>query len=313
MTVATTEGGAVVPSYGGAAGDTAGLEDVGVSDLVLPRIRINHKEGTFEDSLSNAQFPKLQTVMLGLVKQRIMWSDDVQDGERPLCKSPDFEHGFPQMSTDVPKDKRFPWDKSNFSADGFDPAEGLNGHVTLPCSQCVFSQWDKGDWKQPPCSEQHTYIILYNPASEDGESLDVAEFVPALITFQRTGIKPSKRYLSSFAQSRNPLFTVYSQLGLTRQSRGSVDYAVPTFTRGPATEQEMWNEFATQARGIRDIVRQPPRADEDEVEGEGTASTAEAPAVAAAAPKATRAEPAKAEPAAPAPAAAAADDDDLPF
>jgi len=299
MTVVPSEtGGAVVPV--GPNGEIVGLEDVEATDLVIPRLRINHQEGIFEDPLTNTNYEDLNCVILGLVKQRIMWDDEVGEGDKPLCKSPDHDHGFPQLSEDLPKDKRFPWARSNFSADSFSPDPELNGHIALPCSQCIFQLWDQGDWKQPPCSEQHTYIIMFDPSGENDDS----GLSPALITFQRTGIKPSRKYLSSFKQANQPMFVVRSTLSLQKLSRGSVTYSVPVFTRGDKTDSEMWGGFAQTVKGIRDFIRQPPRSADDEVEGEG-GGTEE--------PKAEpKKEPAKVASAA-ATSAPAEDDDDLPF
>jgi hypothetical protein len=290
MTVTTTgDGGAVVPYDPEAYGDV-GLEDVGVADVVIPRLSIVHDEGVFQDNLSKARYDKLTVILLGLVKQRIFWDDTVDDGDKPMCKSPDFELGFPQVSEEVKADKRFPWDKSNFNPADFPPGgpTSVNGLVTLPCSSCVFKEWDKQDWKVPPCTEQHTYPLLYTP--DEGQS-----WTAALLSLQKTGIKPSRQYISSFAQSKTPMFTVFTELSLTQQSRGSVKYSVPVLRKGTQTEREDWSNYADTYRSIREFVRQPPRSlEEDEgVPTEAAAATA-APATTAPAPA----------PAAPAPAAA---------
>lgn len=332
MTVVPTEGGGAVAPYDDDLANV-GLEDIGVGDVVIPRLQINHKDGTFRDNLSKAEYGTLTVILLGLVKQRVMFDDDVQDGDRPQCKSPDFEHGFPNMNLDgnQRKDTWFPWAKSNFDPANFPAEQGENGLVTLPCSSCIFSQWDKGDWKQPPCAEQHTYPLLYSP--DEGES-----WIPALFTVQKTGIKPSRQYLSSFAQSRTPTFTVFTEISLQQLSRGSVNYAVPVFKRQGATDRNAWGQYADQYRAIRDFVRQPPRrSDEEEAPASTPAEANVNTAPAAAAPAATPAPPAApaapvtppappAQPAAPAapaqpaaavatPAAAApaAEEDDLPF
>lgn len=329
MTVDTTAGsGAVAPYDEDLA--SVGLEDVGVGDVIIPRLRIDHAEGVFEDNLSKARYGTLKVILLGLVKQRIFWDDEVDEGDRPKCKSPDFVHGFPNVDPETKKDKQFPWDLSNFAPGDFPTESGLNGQVTLPCESCIFKEWDKQGWKNPPCNEQHTYPLLYSP--DDGTS-----WQPALLTVQRTGIKPSRQYLSSFVQAKTPTFTVFTEIGLTQQSRGTVRYSVPWFRRGEQTDRSSWTEYANQYRAIRDFIRQPPRRQDDE---DGTpvaedananaapaATPAPAPAAAAPAPPVPPAAPAPpAQPAAPAPApapavvpvaaapaAAAPADDELPF
>lgn len=330
MTVDTTGGGAVVPYDPDSYGDV-GLEDVGAADVVIPRLSINHLDATFKDNLSKAEYPTLKVILLGLVKQRIMWKSEVEDGDKPLCKSPDFEHGFPNVRQDVTPDKKFPWDESNFNPADFPPEKGINDLTTLPCANCKFSEWgtDKnGKSTPPPCTEQHTYPLLFS--SDDGES-----YSPALLSLQRTGIKPSRQYISSFAQSKTPMFTVFTQLSLTPQSRGSVRYAVPNLRRAEQTDRDMWGEYASQYRTIRDFVRAAPRKRDEEGNGDDTAvvvptsnvntgPTTPAPSAAAPPTSAAPAAPAATPPPASAPAPAAApaapvttpgagSDDDLPF
>lgn len=232
-----------------------GMEDVDASDLIIPRLQIDHKKGVFRDNLSKEEFSDLKVVILGLVKQRTFWDSDVEDGDQPLCKSPDFESGFPQMREDIPSHKRFPWQDSNFNPADFPAANGINGLVTLPCDSCNFAQWGKnqktGKSTPPPCAELHTYPLMYTTDDE--------EWTTALVSFKGTGIKPSKNYLSSFAQSNRPMFTSYTNLSLNLQSRGSVEYSVPIFRRGEETDRTMWQTYADTYRQIRDFVRTPPR------------------------------------------------------
>jgi hypothetical protein len=133
MTVQPSMGNEVAP-FDPAEFGNVGMEDVGATDLVIPRLQIVHKEGVFRDNLSKSEYSTLQVILLGLVKQRIMWDEDVEEGDRPQCKSPDFNMGFPQMREDIPKAKQFPWDMSNFSKADFPPEAGVNGLRTLPCS-----------------------------------------------------------------------------------------------------------------------------------------------------------------------------------
>lgn len=270
MTVDTTAGsGSEVEPY--EFDDAVGLEDIGVTDVVIPRLQIVHADGVFMDNLSKNVYPSLKVILLGMVKQRIMWDDKIDEGDRPQCKSTDFINGFPQMRDDIPKRKQFPWERSNFSPENFKPEDGLNNMVTLPCGSCIFKDWDKGDWKTPPCNEQHTYPLLYSP---DG---DPENLIPALFTTQRTGIKPSRTYISSFAQTKTPLFTVFTELTLTQQSRGINKYSVPNFKRLEQTDRGGWSEYANQLRSIREFIRQPPRSPkDDEPTSDAPAEVAEA-------------------------------------
>lgn len=129
MTVSTTGGGSVQSWSEYASQD--GLEDVSGSDLSIPRLQIIHKEAVFKDSATGVKFETLNAVILGVVKQRIMWDKEVDEGDRPQCKSPNFELGYPQMRTDIDESKQFPWSQSNFSEGGVQLND--EGLIALPC------------------------------------------------------------------------------------------------------------------------------------------------------------------------------------
>lgn len=258
MTVTPTGGSEVAPwdpnEYG-----NVGMEDVGAGDLVLPRLSIDHPKGLFVNNLSKETLSGLRCIIFGLVKQRIMWDSDVQEGDKPQCKSPDHDHGFPQMREDLPFEKQFPWDRSNFNKADYPPENGINNLITLPCESCVFNKWTKdvrtGKNEPPPCSEQHTYPLMYTTDNET--------WTTAVITFQRTGIKPSKSYLSLFSQANLPMFTSFTELSLQVLKRGTVDYSVPVFKRLEATPREQWRTYAESYLSIREFLRTPPRRQGD--------------------------------------------------
>lgn len=300
-----------------------GLEDFNMEDAVIPRLSIVHKEGEFKDSLSNEQFPKVKVIILGLVKQRVLWHPDVDDGDWPMCRSANHDIGFPNLSDDQPKEKRFPWEKSGFRKEDF-PA-GEDELIRLPCSGCQLKEWKSHpDGKRPYCSEQFTLPILYDPR-EDGN------WVPAIITFQKTALKPLKAYLSSFARSRNAAFMAVTEIGLDMLKRGSTDYSVPNFKRIADTDEELWREYSVNYRTMRDFLTADPGSRDEDEAGTPAASdnTAKAPASSSVTPtkeedvvdaevvedspeEVVKTEP-KETPKSAAPAAAADDDDELPF
>lgn len=293
MTIALPEGN--LP--GVADGFSDGLGDLDFSDLQIPRLKIAHIDAKFEDNLSGERYSEVDVIILGLVKQRVNFDPEVDEGDKPLCKSPDNKHGFPLL---IPVNgKQFDWENSNFNREDY---ETPDGKVMLPCATCVFATWGEkdsktGKRKPPSCAEQYTLPILYGEAGTDPQ-----EFSPALITFQKTGIKPTKAYLSSFMHSRRPGYAVVTRLGLTQMTRGQVKYCVPVFTKGAPTDHNMWPEYSNQYHNMRDFVTKLPTESEDEVElipskvVESTAATpaatpttqASAPAQAAAAPAAAK-------------------------
>lgn len=243
--------GTDVAAWGG--DDLVGLEDVGASDVILPRFTIEHLESHFQNNLTKETFEKLDCIVLGFVKQRIMWPAKVDEGDGPMCRSNDFDHGFPNVDPEVKANKQFPWARSNFNPDDF--TDTINGHKVLPCNSCVFSEWNKGDWDAPPCNEQHTYMVLVNTSGD----FDNPTWTAGLLTLQRTGIKPSRQYISGFAQARQPFFTARTEITLEQFKKGQGIYCVPTLRKVGATSQTEWQGYSDQAKAIRDIIRSAPR------------------------------------------------------
>lgn len=246
-----------------------GLEDFDSSDMVMPRLSIEHPDALFKDNLTGETHEKLQVVMLGLIKQRILWGEEVNEGDRPLCKSYDFREGHPDAD-------KFPWEAS-----GFDKEQAGD---TLPCAGCALKEWDSHPKNSTPwCSEQHTFPVLMQTGEDEFTA-------PAILTVQRSAIKPSKSYLTAFARSKTPLYTVVTEISLNPQKRGSVNYAVPAFKKVGTTDQDEWGDFAAHYRTIRDYITTPP-PEQEESKSAGT----------------TQAQPSEAA------QAASGDDDDLPF
>lgn len=315
MTVDTIGGGEVAP-YDPSVDGAMGLEDVDASDLAMPRINIDHDKAVFVNSLTKQEYPSLTVVMLGLVKQRVMWPEKLEDGDKPRCKSPDNTHGFPRIGESIPNSKKFPFAISNFQPEQAQPVElpagdeypdgwKSNGYPVLPCDSCKFSKWGRdedGKNTPPPCSEQHTYPLLYMAGNADDP-----EWTPAIFTVQRSAISNSRKFINGFAQARKPMFTQYTGLTLSMESKGTNEFAVPGFKLMGPSDRNLWGEYANSLRTVRTFLRQAPRAQEDDspastsnenVAPEATETTAPAAPAAPAAPPAA--------PSAAVPAAAAA-------
>ena len=241
-----------------------GLEDFGLEDAVIPRLRILHKEAVFEDSLSGEKFDSVYMIILGLVKQRILWHQIVDDDDKPMCRSANFETGFPNLSEDQPREKRFPWAASGFRPEDYPP--GPDGKIRLPCSGCNLKEWKSHpDGKRPYCSEQFTLPILYSGDLH-------GDYVPALVTFQKTSLKPLKSYLSNFARTKNPAFVAITQVGLDMLHRGQTDYSVPKFRKAGETEDDNWRDYAIQYQTMREFLQAEPGSREESEDGVGTPS-----------------------------------------
>jgi hypothetical protein len=246
------EGTAVVPASSGggvAAYDPErdgliGLEDFSADDVVLPRYSIVMAEAKFKDSLSGAMLDKLEdVVILGYVEQRVLWDPDEQ-GSAPLCKSVDGKIGYANNKT-------FPWKQAGLAASDFDDEV-----PRISCADCKLKEWGTMPGKESPwCADQKTLIILAPVPGTDS-------LAPALLTLQRSSIRPVNAYFSGFMRAKQPAFTATTTITLTAQKRGSVEYAVPAFVRTGDTAEAEWGEYVAQYRQIRDFLHTPPANDQ---------------------------------------------------
>ena len=264
------------------ADQVIGLEDFDPAvDAIMPTLRIDHKKGVFVDALSGAEFENLNVVILGLIKQRVLWEAEVDDGNKtPLCRSYNFHEGHPDQ-------KDFPWKESGFDKAAVEAA----GPLVLPCESCALKDWGSHPNRDTPwCSEQHTFAVL-QPL---GDGL-----APSLLTLQRSAIKPSRTYLTNFFRAKTPLYTVFTKIILDHRKRGQVDFAVPKLTQGEPTATEDWGMFAEQYLAIKEQVQTPRTFGDDAEEEEASGDPAAAPAPSAGVPVGAT--------------PPSADEDDLPF
>jgi hypothetical protein len=253
VTVEQTQQGGVVQQW---SGDT-GLEDFGVSDAVLPRIRIEQKEGVWSENLGNQRFQVLRFIPLGLVKQRVLFHHKVEDGDVPMCKSSDFEIGYPNPQ--AKQGKTFPWELSGFDPNNFPP--NAAGFTRLPCETCQLKEWGTNPATDSPyCAEQWTLPIYFDVAMDN-------TWQPAILTLQKSSIKPIRSYYTSYATSNQPPFIHIAQGSLQVMTRGQNQYSVPRFVKEGESPRERWAEFAEQFKDMRTFLRRPPYR-EDEVDGQ---------------------------------------------
>lgn len=251
MTVEQTQGGGVVQQW---SGDT-GLEDFGVSDAVLPRIRIEQQKGVWSENLGNQEFSVLRFIPLGLVKQRVLFHHIVEDGDVPMCKSSDFEVGYPNPQAKA--NKTFPYQIAGFDPNDFPPNPA--GFVKLPCESCQLKEWGTNPATDSPyCAEQWTLPVYFDVSMDN-------TWQPAILTLQKSSIKPIRSYYTSYATSNQPPFIHIAQGTLQMFQRGQTTYSVPRFVKEGESPRERWSEFAEQFKDMRAFLRRPPYR-EDEVD-----------------------------------------------
>lgn len=230
-----------------------GLGDLTQSDLSIPRLRIRHKLGVFEDGGSGIQIPSMAAVILGLVRQRVLFHWDVEDDDAPMCKSNDFATGFPNLDPKKPK-LAFPWAKAKFDPRDF-PVDPNDGLVSLPCNACSLKDWGSHPTGQekPWCAEQFTLPIYY---AQTLDQLKAGEYGSALVSFQKTSLPNLKRYLGQFQQRGVGAYTQYTEIALEARTRGQTEYCVAKFRALGATDETEFAGFSENYQAIRHFLTQ---------------------------------------------------------
>jgi hypothetical protein len=257
------------------ANDIDGLEDVDETDITIPRITIDHKNGWFVDSQTNETFTEFKCVILGLVKQRVLWPPTPgEEGEGPLCRAVDFQTGYPDLSKWLEKYNGITAQKQS----GFTIQEVESGQ--LPCNNCGLKEWESHPNNNTPwCNEQFTFPLVR--ITDEGYST-------ALISFQKTGLKPCKSYISGFKTSKRPLYSALTLITAIHNRKGTVEYVTPSFTRISDSDPTEWPRYSESLHKIREFVTTPRIMEEavttEEKEEEETATPEPAKAAAKPAP-----------------------------
>lgn len=228
---------------------SGGLEDFGPEDLKLARLVIDMDKGVLKDSLSGTEYEKVHAITLGVIKQRVMWAANLDDGDsNPLCKSTDFSTGYP-TTWDKPA-ANFPWGASGWVASEF-PKDDV-GRTVLPCNSCRFTQWKTHpDGKKPWCSTQHAVPLLYGDPGDD-------PYIQAVFTFQRSSISASQAYFAGFMQKNMPAFSAKCEITLKQMTRGKNTYYVPVLRVIGQTDQSSWPELSENYMTMRSFLTRPP-------------------------------------------------------
>lgn len=216
-----------VPSSPGSG--VIGLEDISPSELAIPRLQIMHKTAMFKDTLSNEEWSEINTIVLGVCKQRVLWDATLRENSKPLCKSLNGAEGMPSAD--------FPWKES-----GFTKVEGEE--AVLDCASCHLSEWGshptraKISW----CTDQRVLVCLLDGA-------------PYLLSLQRSAMRAVNAFVTSFVKTQTPTFTRYCHMRLMPQKMGTVEFAVPIFTVGDATDPKDYEAYGETYLGIRAFVQ----------------------------------------------------------
>lgn len=241
-----------------------GLEDFGTDDLVMPSLKLDHANGYITDSLSGTQYEKLEVVICGLIKSRILWPAEVEETKSaPLCRSYNHSEGYAFSA-------KFPWKAAQLKLGAYPTAGEEDEFSILPCELCPLKDWGsnpKGN-STPWCSEQYNLAVMQDMSGE-------GDWSPATLTLQRSAVKPIRAYLTGFQRAKTPAFVNRTIITVTAQKRGTVNYVVPSFAKGAPTDQADHDLFKETYFRIREWLQTPrveksedsaPADDDDDIE-----------------------------------------------
>lgn len=220
-----------------------GLEQLDERDMQTPRLSIVHTEGVFLNSLTGQKLPALNGVLLGVIKQRVLFPAEVgPEKVGPMCRSTNFVDGLIDQKTP----SRFPWKTvPGLKIADFTTDEGTGNGRTISCASCPLKEWETHPTraKIPWCSE--TWGLPFALDLPDGG------FMTAILQVKGSGIKPVKAFTTIFQASKRPAFTARCTMKLEVNRRGTVDYSVPVLTMGDPTDAADHPAYANAYRAAR--------------------------------------------------------------
>lgn len=225
-----------------------GLEDVGIEEIPTPRIRIRHRHGVYKDSQTGVETPVFNAIILGLVKQRVMFSKVVKGDadDVPQCKSVNYQLGMPNV--DPQSRNLFPWADSPWNPNevSIDPG---TGRVLLQCTACPFKDWTGpyGNQEPPACNEVWNLVIMYDPYGN-------GQAQPAFLAIKKTGLKNVRAHIAKYKQSKTPMFVDVVQFSLEEQIRGDNAYQMPVINVIGQTDPSAYLSYAENFKALRGFI-----------------------------------------------------------
>lgn len=239
-------------------------------EISIPRLRIVGKDAQFENITTSERYDELECVILGMVRQRSMWPEQVrEDVKAPLCRSVDSIVGRPLEDEKIAAKFHFPWKKSNLDRASLLAED--DGQVLINCKECSFKNWNEEEDLPGPCAEQWVLPLYYIDK--------LGNLSPGILTMQKSSLGPLKKYLGQFEAAKQPAFMFNTKITLTGRERGDVAYAVPSFERlgltdpgeNRAQHYEWYYTFQTLSEKLRTPFK--PNANRDaDVEQKDVAS-----------------------------------------
>jgi hypothetical protein len=217
-----------------------------------PRLRINHKDGRFVESVSDTEYDILaNVVILGFSYSRVMWKptkpgQGFKSDEMPQCRSNDNEHGQP--NTDVEKPVLFPWNTSVFEPTKAQVNPVYN-RVILDCTKCSFQIWGS-DGSRPACGLIMNVYVMYQPPGAE-------QPVTAFLSIKGAGIKPMKKFFRKvFSSGKNASpYQFMVNLALDMHTSGEVQFCTPRVEVTGTIPADHWAALSGQFSQMRDFTK----------------------------------------------------------
>lgn len=224
----------------------SGIDGLSADEIPTPRLLIDHHQGVYTDNQTEVPRTELIGIVLGFVRQRIMWPKELpDDGGSPMCKSNDSENGLPNM--DPASEFAFPFAESPFNPNDLQVNQELN-RVLLPCSNCTFTDWSGQGNKTPPrCSEVFNLIVMF-------DAYGTGDLQPAFFPLKKSALKNAKAFLARFKQRSLPAYSEFAHFTLEHRKRGGNPYSVPVIKAAGPTNPEMWPAFSENYASLRDFA-----------------------------------------------------------
>lgn len=228
-----------------------GLEDMSKEDMIIPRLVITQPQtlditpenlGKLYINLTGEYYEEMDMVLIKMKKSRVLFPDDFDRNNKPLCKSDDFMVPSPEIEKPM---------CSTCQLMPLQPGEKKPQH------HCPYANWTAnpaGKQKPPKCSETWNLLVV-----------DLKTYMPMFFSLKSTALSPLKRITSAMKMlcaAKNKAAWSMSFNTKIKQSpntdRGV--YYVPDFSTLVALkEEDMENMAAIQ----RELVNVAVQADYD--------------------------------------------------
>jgi len=202
--------------------NVAGAEELGREDVIVPRVRVRQPmskfgapqdAGKFHNNLTEQFSETISAVVLRVSKGRVMWAEEFDGADMPLCASDDAKE---------------PRDNIGVS----DPQPG-------PCETCPMAQWG-ADHEPPRCSLVYTYLCA--DRHEDD--------MPFLISAMRTSAAAAKK-LNTLVKMFGIRKEMVIKTVLRQEDKG-IWYELLFQVAAPLTADEM-RYYASMAASFADV------------------------------------------------------------